>query len=102
MLSTTTASVLEDTNLRVPPSSSLDAPLNKIQNASCKHGFWGKIFNFGIIEIDTAAGKYYFPGIQNPDAFKGMLMSQIDQYEEDRVKQQAAEMANAMASVINK
>jgi hypothetical protein len=29
-------------------------------------------------------------------------MAQIEQYEEDRIKQQAAEMASAMASAMNK
>ena len=82
-------------------SKSLDAPLNKVQNASVSNGLWGKIFNYGTVRIDTAAGKFEFPGIKNPDAFKGMLMAQIDQYEEDRVKQQAEEMAKSMAAVLN-
>jgi len=82
-------------------TKSLDAQLNKIQNASVEQGFFGKIFNFGNVRIDTAAGKYEFFGIKNADEFKGILMSQIDQYEEDRIKQQASEMANAMASVVN-
>lgn len=83
-------------------TKSLDAPLNKVQNASVEQKFWGKIFNYGKVRVDTAAGKYDFFAIKNADEFKGILMSQIDQYEEDRIKQQAAEMANAMASVINK
>ena len=78
----------------------LDAPLNKIQNVSVNQRRAGKIFNYGTLSINTAAGVYNFDGISAPDAFKGMIMEQIDQYEEDRVKQQAAEMANAMASVL--
>ena len=83
-------------------TQSLDAPLNKIQNVNVAQGFWGKIFNFGKIEFVTAAGKVLFDGIKSPDAFKGVIMGQIDEYEEARVKQQAAEMANAMAGVLNK
>ena len=83
-------------------TKALDAPLNKIQNVSVTQPLLGKIFNFGTIKINTAAGEYDFDGISDPDAFKGMLMAQVDQYEEDRVKQQAAEMANAMAGVLNK
>ena len=83
-------------------SKALDAPLNKIQNVSVSSNFWGKIFNHGIIRIDTAAGKFEFYAVKNADAFKGMIMSQIDQYEEDRVKQQAEEMAKSMASVLNR
>ncbi len=85
----------------VANTKSLDAPLNKIQNVSVTQGFWGKIFNFGIVRVDTAAGKFEFDGIKNADAFKGMILAQVDQYEEDRVKQQAAEMANAMSAAIN-
>lgn len=83
-------------------TNSLDAPLNKVQNVKVDQGLFGKIFNFGGITITTAAGSLLFPGVSHPDAFKGMVMQQIDQYEEDRVKQQAAEMANAMAGVLNK
>ena len=85
----------------VANTQALDAPLNKIQNVSVSQGLWGKIFNFGTIRIDTAAGKFEFGAIKNADAFKGMIMAQIDQYEEDRVKQQATEMANAMSAALN-
>lgn len=83
-------------------TSALDAPLNKIQNVSVKQTLFGKIFNFGQVRLDTAAGKFDFYAIKGADSFKGIVMSQIDQYEEDKIKQQAAEMASAMASVINK
>ncbi len=83
-------------------SSAMDAPLNKIQNVSVQSPLWGKVFNYGTIRIDTAAGSYTFDSIKKADAFKGVIMAQIDQAEEDRVKQQAEEMAKAMAGVINK
>ena len=86
----------------VANTSALDAPLNKIQNISVKQTFWGKIFNHGIVTITTAAGNFVFPAVKNADAFKGAIMAQIDQYEEDRIKQQAAEMASAMGAVLNK
>ena len=83
-------------------TKALDAPLNKIQSVNVNQGFWGKIFNYGTVNINTAAGEFSFEGIAAPDAFKGTLMAQIDQYEEDRVKQQAAEMANAMSAAMKK
>ena len=83
-------------------TSSLDAPLNKIQNASVKQKFFGKIFNHAVVRIDTAAGTYVFPAIKNAERFKSILMEQIDQYEQDKIKQQAEEMAKAMSTVINK
>lgn len=81
-------------------TSALDAPLNKIQNVSVRDSLWGKILNYGTVQIDTAAGKYTFNMVKNANAFKGMVMAQIDQYEEDRIKQQAAEMANAMSAAL--
>lgn len=81
-------------------TKSLDAPLNKVQNASVTQPFFGKIFNYGNIKIDTAAGAFVFSAVKNPEDFKGALMAQIEQYEEDRVKQQAAEMATAMANAM--
>ena len=83
-------------------TKSLDAPLNKIQNVSDKQTFFGKIFNYSTININTAAGEYTFDCIKSGAQFKGMIMAQIDQYEEDRIAQQATQMANAMAGVINK
>ena len=81
-------------------TKTLDAPLNKVQNASVNQGFWGKILDSASIKITTAAGSFSFDGVKNADAFKGMLMAQIEQYEEDRVRQQAIEMANAMSAAL--
>ncbi len=80
----------------------LDSPLNKVQNVSVSQPFFGKLFNFGTVTIATAATEISFPAIKNADAFKNMLLAQIDQYEEDRVKQQAAEMASAMSAAMKK
>lgn len=83
-------------------TQTLDAPLNKIQNTSTKGSFWGKIFNYATITINTAAGEYHFSGVKNADAFKGIIMNQVEAYEEQRLKDQAQQMATAMASAINK
>lgn len=82
-------------------TKTLDAPLNKIQSASTSNGFWGKIFNYGKVQIRTAAGSYEFDGIKNIEKFKTMVMNQIDVYEEDRIKEQAMQMAAAMKGVNN-
>lgn len=84
----------------VANTKALDAPLNKIQNVSVTQKLGGKIFNYATVTINTAAGEYNFGAVKNANAFKGMLMAQIDQFEEDRLKQQANQMAAAMASAI--
>lgn len=81
-------------------SQSLDAPLNKIQSSASGSTLFGKIFNYGWVKIDTAAGKFVYTGVKNVDAFKRALMAQIEQYEEDRVKEQAMQMAEAMKGAI--
>jgi uncharacterized membrane protein YdbT with pleckstrin-like domain len=81
-------------------SSAMDAPLDKIQNCSVSSGLWGKIFGYGTVVIDTAAGKYTFTMVKQADNFKKALMAQIEQAQEDKMKQQAEEMAKAMAAAI--
>ncbi len=83
-------------------TKALDAPLNKIQNCSVKQGLWGKVFNYGTITVNTAAGEYKFDGVKSANDFKNGIMAQIDEYEEERMKQQASQMAQAMAGVIQK
>ena len=83
-------------------TQSLDSPLNKIQNVGVTQKMWGKIFNYATVEINTAAGKYVFYAVKNAEAFKGMVSAQIDQFEEDRLPQQANQMAQAMAGAINR
>ncbi len=81
-------------------TKSLDATLNKVQNVTVTQKFWGKVFNYGTVIIQTAADQTGFYRIKNPNSFKGAVMAQIEQYEEDRIKQQAAEMANAMSAAL--
>ncbi len=77
-------------------STSLDAPLNKIQNVTVSSGLWGKIFKYGNIEIQTAGDAIAFYAIKDVDNFKKFLMNQIEEYESSRIKAQAQELAAAM------
>ena len=83
-------------------TTTLDAPLNKIQNVSERQKFLGKIFNFSTIRIETAAGKFEFDCIKNGNQFKNMIMAQVEQYEEDRIAQQASQLANQMAAALKR
>ena len=79
---------------------SLDAPLDKIQNVAAEQKLLGKIFNYGTVTVHTAAGVFSFDCIKDADAFKNRIMAQIDQYEKDRIEQQAKQMAQAMTGAI--
>ena len=77
-------------------TKSLDSPLNKVNNVSASSGLFGKILGYGNVKISTSAESYTYTGIANADQFKNELMKQIEQFEEDRIQQQAAAMASAM------
>lgn len=77
-------------------TKSLDAPLNKIQNVSASSNLWGKLFNYGTVTIMTASGTFNYAGVKEADIFKNRVLDQIDQYEHDKIKAQATEMARAM------
>lgn len=83
-------------------TKALDAPLNKIQNVSVSSNLFGKIFNYGTVVVNTAAGQFAYVAVKNIDQFKGTLMAQIDQAEEDKIKEQAQQMANAMSSAMQR
>ncbi len=81
-------------------TNSLDAPLNKIQTVKVDQSFFGKIFNYGQVTILTAADGYTVDYIKNADAFKGQVMAQVDEFEEERIRQQAEAMASAVAGAV--
>lgn len=81
-------------------TKSLDAPLNKINNVSVSSGLFGKVFGYGNIHITTSSGAYLYKGVANPEIFRVNLMKQIDQFDKDRIRHQASEMASAMKGII--
>jgi uncharacterized membrane protein YdbT with pleckstrin-like domain len=52
--------------------SSMDSYLDKINNVEHHQSFWGRLFGYGDVEIDTASesGAEVFPQISQPLAFK--------------------------------
>ena len=74
---------------------SKDIPLLKIQGVYVDIGFWGRIFNFGTIHIDTEYGHISFD-LQDADDFKASILGQIDRFELDRLADQSLWTARAM------
>lgn len=81
---------------------SLDAPLNKIQSISTRSKLWGNICGYGTVTISTAAGSHHFCGIKNCKNFQSTVINLMEEYEEQRIKEQAAQMSSAMFSTFNK
>jgi uncharacterized membrane protein YdbT with pleckstrin-like domain len=77
-------------------TKTLDTPLGKVNNVSVESGLFGKIFGYGTINITNSSGVYSIKCVKSPDAFRNTLMSEIDKYDENRIKKQASEMANAL------
>ena len=83
-------------------TKTLDAPLDKIQNVMVVETFFGKIFNYGTIKIDTASGSFLYDAIKDANSFKTAVLDQIEQAKEELITKQASQMAQAMAGAINK
>ena len=77
----------------------LDTPLNKINNIAIAQGLGGLIFGYGTIIIYSSSAKYKFKGIKNPELFKNQLINQINEFEEEKLKMQANEIANLVKNV---
>ena len=77
-------------------TNTLDTPLNKVNTVSVSSGLFGKIIGYGTIHITSSSGSYKYPGIADPNVFRQALMEQIEKYDEERIKRQAAEMARAI------
>lgn len=73
-------------------TKSQDVPLDKVQNVSVTHSFFGKMFNYGTICIYTASESdhYCYSAIKNADAFKTAILAQAEQRKEDILRERSA------------
>lgn len=77
-------------------TKSMDSPLSKVNNVSVEQGLGGKIFNYSTLAISTSSGSYNFKYIKDADFFKSKVMEQIENCENERLKNQAAQLMGAM------
>jgi uncharacterized membrane protein YdbT with pleckstrin-like domain len=61
---------------------SMDSRLDKINNVEHRQTLWGRLLNFGDVEIDTASetGTAAFRNISHPLAFKHAIVAATEQY----------------------
>lgn len=74
----------------------MDSPLNKINNISVQQSLSGKICGYGKLVISTSSGNYNFDYIKQPDIFRNSIMAQVDEYENEKIRRQAEELARAI------
>ena len=79
-------------------TTAMDAPLNKINNVTVIQSLFGKIFKYGKIVITTSSGNYNYNFVSEPDEFRKLVMNQIDEFDKERVKNQAEQLAQAAKS----
>lgn len=92
------------TNLRVIDETGLlnhyakESPLEKINNVSYDQTIWGRIFNYGHVEIQTAAelGATEYYNVHQPKRLKDTITLAQSEYKNYQLTSQARQMAAAM------
>lgn len=77
-------------------TKSVDSPIGKINSVSIEQDFWAKVFNYSTILISTSSGNYKFKFIKDAERFKEKTMEQIELHENEKLKKQAAALAESM------
>lgn len=92
------------TNYRVIDETGLlnhyakESPLEKINNVSYDQNIWGRIFNYGHVEIQTAAeiGATDYFNVHHPKRLKDTITLAQSEYKNLQLSSQAKQMAAAM------
>lgn len=92
------------TNLRVVDEfgiltlNSKESPLDKINNITYSQTILGRVFDFGSVQIQTAAeiGSTTYHMVQSPRKLKDTITLMQDEYKQSQILLQAKEFANAI------
>lgn len=76
-----------------------ESPLDKINNIEYSQSFWGRIFGFGNVDIQTAAelGETNYQMIHHPKLLKDTITHAQEEYKNIQVTNQAQQLAKAIA-----
>lgn len=94
------------TNLRVIDeygvfsNNTKESPLDKINNVSYGQSFWGKIFGYGNVQIQTAAeiGSTTYNAVENPKELKDTITQMQEDYKQFQINKQTTELASAIVA----
>jgi uncharacterized membrane protein YdbT with pleckstrin-like domain len=75
-----------------------ESPLDKINNVSYDQTVWGRLFNYGHVEIQTAAeaGATDYYNVNHPKRLKDLITAAQSEYKNWQFANQAQQMAAAM------
>jgi uncharacterized membrane protein YdbT with pleckstrin-like domain len=94
------------TNLRVVDESgffarhSKESPLDKINNVEYDQSFWGRLFGYGNVDIQTAAemSETTYELIDKPKLLKDTITHAQEEHKKAAIKNQAIQLAQAIAT----
>ena len=92
------------TNLRVIDeygvfsNNSKETPLDKINNISYRQPLLGRMFNYGHVQIQSAAesGSTIHKMVERPKDLKDTITQYQERYKQEQIKEQAQSLANAV------
>ncbi|MBL4746315.1 MAG: PH domain-containing protein [Flavobacteriaceae bacterium] len=92
------------TNLRVIDeygvfsNNSKETPLDKINNVSYRQPLLGRMFNYGHVQIQSAAesGSTMHKMVERPKDLKDTITQYQERYKQEQIKEQAQSLANAV------
>src|SRR4030095_5259678 len=84
------------TNLRVVDEngilihSSIESPLDKINNVSYSQGIFGRLFGYGNVEVQTAAGHgaTIYRNVEDPQMLKDTITTMQEDYKKSSSREQ--------------
>lgn len=93
------------TNLRVIDEfgvftlNSKESPLDKINNVTYNQTFWGRIFGYGNVQIQTAAeiGSTTYYMVEKPKSLKDTITQMQEEYKKSQIMLEAQELAKAIS-----
>ena len=75
-----------------------ESPINKVNNVSFTQSFWGRLFGYGDVQIQTAAESgmttYYY--VSNPRLLTDTVTKCQEDFRQAQMKRQAEQLANAI------
>jgi len=92
------------TNLRIIDeygvfsNNSKETPLDKINNISYRQPLLGRMFNYGHVQIQSAAesGSTIHKMVERPKVLKDTITQYQQRYKQEQIKKQAQSLANAV------
>jgi uncharacterized membrane protein YdbT with pleckstrin-like domain len=80
--------------------NSKESPLDKINNVSYNQTFWGRIFGYGNVQIQTAAeiGSTTYYNVEKPKELMDTITQMQEDYKKNQIVSQAQELAKAIVS----